>query len=347
MTIESVIAEQRQALIRGIEDPLARRLMADYRRAIRRILQRATSIAEAAAEARAAGLALPGATLEQAQSDAWRVLLQEARLDALVQQVEEELAAVGQRSAADIARQQRVAIVASVDDVQVLGRAIEVGVRLNVPAVERMVAAFVQESPLTQLFAGMPLRTSAAVRRALVQGVIMGDNPRVTAKAIARALQGDVNRALTIARTETLRAYRGAAIQAYEANSDILKGWMWVCAMDTRSCAVCISMHGSIHRMEESFGSHPSCRCSPAPWTGSEFSPRITPGAQRFAEWPEEKQLVTLGPAKLAAYKDGRITLPDLVGVTNHPQWGLVRYERSLSSVLGDAARPFYRGRAA
>jgi hypothetical protein len=37
-----------------------------------------------------------------------------------------------------------------------------------------------------------------------------------------------------------------------------------------------------------------------------------------------------LGPGKYDLYQKGQIGLADLVGVTHDPQWGTVRYQRSI-----------------
>jgi hypothetical protein len=110
-------------------------------------------------------------------------------------------------------------------------------------------------------------------------------------------------------------------------------------------------MHGTVHRLDERFASHPNCRCSPVPITKTwqeigqelgvdlsgvrETRGEIEPGPQIFAKLPEDQQRAILGPAKFAAYQAGAIGLEDLRGIRRDPRWGMVGYERSLREVLG------------
>ena len=88
----------------------------------------------------------------------------------------------------------------------------------------------------------------AVVRRELVRGVTVGTSPRATAaRIVARAgegFNGGLTRALAIARTESLDAARRAADLGRIANTDVLAGWSWHCALTARSCAACIAMDG-------------------------------------------------------------------------------------------------------
>jgi len=327
-TLEEVVSRQRAAFARNIDDPMLAQLADDYRKASADIERRALAAAERAAEATAEG------------RDPFVALLEQQRLQELQRQVEEEIRRISFKGPRLIGLAQRAAIVAAVSDAS--GMALEVGVKLNTIAVARLTAAFADESPLFRLFSALPDAAARAVRERLIQGVILGQNPRVTANRIAVALNGNGARALTIARTETLRAYRGASQEMYRNNRQTLGAWMWISACDRRTCGVCFAMHGTVHPLDEQFGSHPSCRCGPAP-VPRVMPPSIQTGISRFDNLPEEAQRQIIGPAKLAAYREGRIELPDLVGVAEHPEWGQVRYERSLTSILGSEASRYYR----
>lgn len=274
-TIEEVVARQRRALLQD-DDPMLSQLAGDYRRAIAELEARALSAAQRAADIAAAG------------GDPVVALIELGRLQELQRQVEIQLGAVSRRGPRLIAERQRVAVVSALRDAS--GMALEVGVRLNVPAVERMVAALAGESPLALLFAPLAPAAARTVRERLVQGVILGQNPRVTARRIALALNGNGARALTIARTETLRAYRGAIQDTYRQNARLLGGWVWVAACDRRTCGVCFAMHGTRHPLEEPFGSHPNCIPAGAVVAG----PRVVASTARW--W--EGDLVEIETAK-------------------------------------------------
>lgn len=336
--IETVVAEQRARLQRAVETPLMRSLVADYQRSLDAIQQRVSALT-----ARAAAIIADG-------GDPFATLLARSRLQELSAQVRAEMDALTQRTADRIDEARRVAIVASLQDIQGMAQAVEIGVRLNTAAVERIVSAFAADSPLRGSLSSLPVEAQEAVRRALVRGVTLGDNPRVTARAVAKALDGNLVRAMTLARTETLRAYRGAAIDSYKRNRDAVEGWVWVSARDSRTCPVCWAMHGTIHPLDELFSSHANCRCSAAPLprvASLRDRPQVASGEERFAELTVAAQRTILGPAKQAAYQAGTIRLADLVGVGDAGPWGRVRFERSLASVLGEQRALEFHRRAA
>jgi SPP1 gp7 family putative phage head morphogenesis protein len=168
------------------------------------------------------------------------------------------------------------------------------------------------------------------VAAALTHAVAVGRSPRQTAREIREALGGDLNRALTIARTEHLRAYRGASLRSYQENADILRGWQWRASPSRRTCPVCLAMDGTEHPLDEAFGSHVNCRCTPIPLLRDRPTPARETGEEWFARQPAAVQREMLGPGKYALYQQGQIGLADLVGVTHDPQWGTVRYQRSI-----------------
>lgn len=70
-----------------------------------------------------------------------------------------------------------------------------------------------------------------AMKRELVRGVVIGDNPRDAADAMVRRVEGQFNgglsRAMVIARTEVLDAHRQAAEIGQRDHADVLDGWIW------------------------------------------------------------------------------------------------------------------------
>lgn len=169
-------------------------------------------------------------------------------------------------------------------------------------------------------------QSGEAMRRALIRGVAMGDNPRTAAREMLRRVQGAFNggltRALNLARTEMLDAHREATRGAMVANADVLRGWVWMSALDTRTCPSCWAMHGTEHEVGESGpDDHQQGRCSALPllktWRdlGIDLDepPSVVPdAAERFAGMSRADQLAVMGPQRLAALNDGRATLSDM-----------------------------------
>lgn len=223
--------------------------------------------------------------------------------------------------------------------------------RIDRAAVETILGMTRADSPLHRLLLSISQEGAQAAEDALVQGMIMGKNPREVAREMRRTLGTTLSRALTIARTETLRAHREATRASYQANSDIVKGWIWHSAADERTCAACWAMHGTEHRLDEILDDHPNGRCVAIPLSRTwaeigkqygielsdipETSPQIEPGVSLFEKLPVEKQIKILGPAKWAAWKDVKFTLSDLVGQKRSKEWGTHRYEKSLVELLG------------
>jgi len=222
--------------------------------------------------------------------------------------------------------------------------------RLPAEAVEALVGFLQDGSPLRELLDELGPEAGQAARQALITGLATGQGVATIAQELRQALGGNLVRALTIARTEVLRAYREASRRTYEANRDVVVGWVWHSAANARTCAFCWAMHGTVHRLDERMATHPRCRCAMVPLTRSwrdlgirgvpETRPRVMPGTQRFLSLSEETQRRILGPGKFAAWKAGALDLEDLVGFRYDPRWGWVGYERSLASIVGeDAAR--------
>ena len=222
--------------------------------------------------------------------------------------------------------------------------------RLNPGVVESIVGATGPGSPVAALFAEMPAGTAERVSTILTNGLALGKGMEEVARDIRPEVGGDLVRSIAITRTESLRAYRSAAIANYSANSDVVRGWQWSAQLSRRTCPICIAMNGSIHPLEEPFGSHVNCRCVPIPYTASwaelgfddmeEVAPELESGSDWFAGQGEDTQVAILGPGKQELYKNGELALTDIVGYRVDPTRGEVRYERSIKDIRDNGAKP-------
>jgi SPP1 gp7 family putative phage head morphogenesis protein len=78
------------------------------------------------------------------------------------------------------------------------------------------------------------------------------------------------NKAITIARTETLAAGNAAAKERYKsAGIDKVE---WVSAYDDRICEECESLHGNVYPIGDTpdIPVHPNCRCTLIPYIEKE-----------------------------------------------------------------------------
>jgi SPP1 gp7 family putative phage head morphogenesis protein len=209
--------------------------------------------------------------------------------------------------------------------------------RLPTPAIEDLVGFTANGSPLRVLLDELGPAASEAVRSGLIQGLALGQNPRAIARQIRQGFGGVLVRALRTSRTETLRSYREATRRNYQANSDIIAGWRWLCAKQPRTCAMCLAMDGTFHTLDEHLDDHPNGRCAMVPCLkGEENQP---PGWETGSTWLDKQleavQRQVLGDAGYEAYKAGAVKLQDFVGQRHSKAWGSTRYARSLTEILG------------
>lgn len=215
-------------------------------------------------------------------------------------------------------------------------------------ALESLVGFLGDGSPLKSLLNELGPDAAKAVEAALIEGLASGQGAQAIARQMRGALGGNLTRALTIARTETIRAYRESTWESLQANANVLEGWVWLSAANRRTCAACWAMHGTVHKLSEKMESHPNCRCSMMPktktWSALGY-PGVTDTVQDvelgnilFDALSSKDRLFILGPAKYRAYEAGEIDLQDLLGRQRSRRWGVTRYERSLKAALAAAA---------
>jgi len=185
----------------------------------------------------------------------------------------------------------------------------------------RQIAAIVQRSTeqITSQMWPISAEADSAIRRELVRGLATGLNPKTIARDIVKSTEGKFNgglsRAMGIAQTEVLDAHRAASKLAHEENADVLRGWLWLAATSTRTCAACLGMNGTEHPLTEPGPlGHQRCRCSRVPLSKSwkdlgidipEPEPATTGSQAWFDSQSEATQKQILGPARYAAYTRG------------------------------------------
>lgn len=175
----------------------------------------------------------------------------------------------------------------------------------------------------------------AAMRNALVRGITVGENPRRVAKEILRNTErqfnGGLTRAMTITRTEMLDAHRAAGKAHDNAAREVVKGWVWLSKLDTKTCPSCVAQHGEEHPLDEDGPLDHQCgRCSRGPVTKSwkdlgfdiEEPPSLVPDAQAWYDnLTPGSQRRLMGPARQEMLANGSITLRDLTTRRSTPGW--------------------------
>lgn len=174
-----------------------------------------------------------------------------------------------------------------------------------------------------------------AMLRALVRAIPAGQSPRTAARRMVTTVEGRFNgglaRALTVARTEILDAYRHGSAAQQRANRDVVDGWIWTAQLDSRTCPSCVAEHGTFHDLDE-FGpdDHQNGRCARTPhvrpWSELGFSIAEPPdligtGREWFDGQPEATQLAIMGDKRLDVLRSGRLDWDDVSVRRRTPGW--------------------------
>ena len=203
--------------------------------------------------------------------------------------------------------------------------------RLPVVALENIIGNLRAESPLAKLLDSFGPVASQHVATTLRDAIALGHNPRKIAGQVRDALGVPLHRALTIARTESNRAYRQASLNSMQ-NAGV-EQWRWIAAKSSRTCLNCLARDGEIYTAKKPFPAHPNCRCVIAPMTDS--SPvRAEAASKWFEKQPDSVKRQMMSGIAFDLYKQGKIKLADFKGDGHSRKWGPYTYERSVKEIL-------------
>lgn len=329
------IANQfRRALLRK-ERKAAIRLITAYGTIWAKIFKQLTLINNQIKEAKAAS---------EIVNPAW--LFRQERYGALLFQVDTEFRRFADVAEATITRQQSLAARAGLGDSVALMEAAAASAaisatfnKLPVAAVENLAGFLGNGSPLRTLLDQLPRTGRQIVEQGLIEGVALGRNPRAIATTIREGLGGNLNRALNLSRTEVLRVYRTASIQNYQANSDVVRGWIWRSSRSRRQCATCTALDGTFWPVSQPMKPHPRCRCTLIP---AVRGVTVDKGPTWFNRQDADTQKAIIGTdAGYKAFKSGELKLEDFVGLRRDQQWGESFYQLSVKRAkAGEAQFP-------
>lgn len=272
------------------------------------------------------------------------------RYKSLLLQTRRELGRFTEFAATSIAREQaayaNLGLKAATTTLDSMGLA---GVfnRLPVSAVETIVGLAGDGTPLNKLLMKAWPDSVEGLTQALIKAIALGKAPRDTADAMVDGFGVGLNRAMLIARTEQLRAYRLASLAQYK-ESGVVKGWRWHAALDATVCPACMMLHGRLFELEP-MANHPACRCAMIPETVSLEELGITgvkglpptvqegDGQRWFEGLSEAEQRKMLGPGAYDAWKAGKFDLAALVKRHESEEWGASYGVRPLKELVSDA----------
>lgn len=234
------------------------------------------------------------------------MLFVQVRYRELLVQLQDELATYNDYAERTITQRQdelvRLALQQSQQAISVQGVAAGFN-QLPVEAVQNLVGFAGDGSPLNVLLRQSWPLAARGLTDELINGIALGLNPRQVARNMANGATGSLDRMMTIARTEQLRAYRSASLDNYRA-SGVVTSYVRYSARDARVCAGCLAADGTEYALETEFAAHPNCRCTLLPKVQG-----IPLTFQRGSEWfetqPERVQKEILGPGRYELYQAG------------------------------------------
>ena len=151
---------------------------------------------------------------------------------------------------------------------QANGIPVPTSIGFRLPVNPAFIEAF-EERDLSEI-KGLTGDMSTRLTRTMSTGLAKGETPQQIAKRVREVTGFAKNKAITIARTETLRAGNDAAKERYKQME--VEMVEYLAALDDRVCEDCEELHGKRYPIEDApeLPIHPNCRCTLVPYMGED-----------------------------------------------------------------------------
>ena len=185
--------------------------------------------------------------------------------------------------------------------------------------------------------ADVEFRFAAAVR----QGLAAAETNQQIIARVKGELAVTRSNAAALVQTSVQTVANEARLSTYRANSDLITGLRWLATLDSHTCAQCGARDGSIWALDGAVIDadtpfinpplHFNCRCVLVPQT--EYS-NLGTGQRASSSGPVDRKVKfsdyldrqsvafqdeVLGPGRAQMYRDGKITLQDLITSGKRP----------------------------
>ena len=206
--------------------------------------------------------------------------------------------------------------------------------RIPTPAIIALLGFLDPAGPLYARLGLYGAENATRISDLIIEHIALGYNPRAWARLISeQGLGMPLTDALRMARTVQLYAYREATRVNYLANSRVVRGWVWLAALDDRVCLSCVAMHGTEHGLDETLNDHHNGRCAMIPLVSE--NPITTTGEAWFDSLSDTEQQRRMGPGKYAAFRRGDFLFSELSAIHSDLVYGDMRVEATLKSLSG------------
>ena len=208
---------------------------------------------------------------------------------------------------------------------------------LPVEATENMIGFAGNGAPLHDLLKDCFPEAWSGLETALIRATAVGINPRETAAAMRDGFGLGLNKAMVIARTEQIRAYRMASTQQYR-ESGVVSGFRRLSAHDSRVCLACLAAEGQLFDVAEELTDHVCGRCTAVPIVDGVPEVQFQTGAEWFTTLDPSAQKEMLGADRFQAWQAGAFQFGDLVTHTQNATWGGGIAVTPLNKLMGGGA---------
>ena len=205
---------------------------------------------------------------------------------------------------------------------------------LDPRVIEQLLGFLSPDGALYKRIDQLPGWTAQQVSDSILDGVALGKNPATIAAGITKSMGVALTDSMRMVRTSQLWAYREASRATYAANSDVVEGWIWHSALDSRTCPSCIAMHGTKHPLSEPLNDHYNGRCAMVPITILNPDPQIETGEEWFNRQPESEQRQILGKGRFEAWRDGKFQLSEISKDQRDDVYGIMRTAAPLKELV-------------
>lgn len=176
--------------------------------------------------------------------------------------------------------------------------------------------------------------TVKEVQRAVHRSLVSVDGVKGLPLAVSKALDIPRWKSRTVASAEGFRLFNTTLLAQYQTNEQHVMGWVWNCRLSPTSCAACVALHGSVHRLDEVLVDHPYGQCFATPYIAG--MSQLQKGVDWFEAQDEQtKRGILRTDVAYNLYVDGKTDLHAFVGVKNDPGYAASVYQKSVKAITG------------